>query len=273
VADLRGTMTVVRAPVALHVDFQTGFGPYPNSLMGAIAFIRQAFSDAAWQRQALAHYEKNPATARPAWDPALNGLLPAVDGQMRVAFTANEAREIARVLSLAKELKVMPMIVGGLEAGELTADLKAANAPVVFSLNYPTRPRTLAPDADESLDALRSRADAPKTPGVLAKAGVLFAFESGGLRQPGDFVKNAAKAVKEGLPADAALRALTIDAAKIAGADQRLGSLERGKIANVLITDGDLFDEKTTVKHVFVDGYKVVLETAAAPGGRGAQRN
>ncbi len=273
VADLRDTMTVVRAPVALHVDFQTGFGPYPNSLMGAIAFIRQSFMDAAWQRQALAHYEKNPAMARPAWDPALNGLLPAIDGQMRVAFTANQAREIARVLSLAKELKIMPMINGGLEAGELTADLKAANAPVIYSLNYPTRPRTLAPDADESLDTLRTRANAPKTPGVLAKAGVLFAFESGGLRQPGDFLKNAAKAVKEGLPADAALRALTLDAAKIAGADTRLGSLDRGKIANILITDGDLFDEKTTIKHVFIDGHKVTLETAAAPGGRGAQRN
>ena len=273
VADLRSTLTVVRAPVALHIDFNPGFGPYPASLMGAISFVRQSFMDAAWQRQALAYYEKNPATSRPVWDPALNALLPAIDGTMPVAFTANQAREIARVLHLAKELKVSPMIIGGLEAGEMTGDLKAANAPVIYSLNYPTRPRTLSPDADESLDTLRSRANAPKTPGALAKAGVLFAFETGGLRQPGDFVKNAGKAVKEGLSADAALRALTLDAAKIAGADKRLGSLERGKIANIIVTDGGLFDEKMTIKHVFVDGYKVVLETAPAPEGRGAQRN
>ena len=273
VADIRSTMTVVQPAVALHVDFNPGFGPYPASLMGAISFVRQSFMDAAWQRQALAHYERNPATARPAWDPALNGLLPAIDGRIRVAFSANQAREIARVLSLAKELKVSPMIVGGLEAGEMTADLKAANAPVIYSLNYPTRPRTLSPDADESLDTLRARANAPKTPAALAKAGVLFAFETGGLRQPGDFVKNAGKAVKEGLSADAALRALTLDAAKIAGAANRLGSLERGKIANIIVTEGGLFDEKMEIKHVFVDGYKVVLETAPAPGGRGAQRN
>lgn len=271
VADLRSTLPVIEPAVALHVDFNPGFGPYPGSLMGAISFIRQSFMDAAWQRQALAHYEKNPAMARPAWDPALRGLLPAIDGEMPVAFTANQAREIGRVLSLAKELKVKPLVTGGREAGEMTAQLKAANAPVIYSLNYPTRPRTLAPDADESLDTLRARENAPKTPAALAKAGVLFAFQSDGLRQPGDFLKNAAKAVKEGLPEDAALRALTLDAARIAGADRRLGSLDPGKIANVVITEGDLFDEKASIKHVFIDGYKVrVLE---APAAQRTQRN
>lgn len=273
VADLRGAITVVEAPVALHVNFQPGGGPYPASLMGAISFVRQAFMDATWQRQALAYYDKNPATARPAWDPALNSLLPSIDGTLPVAFEAGQVREIARVLKIAAEFKLKPIVTGAREAGDMTAELKAANAPVIYSLNYPTKPRTLAPDAEESLDVLRARANAPKTPGVLAKAGVTFAFESGGLRQPGDFVKNAAAAVREGLPADAALRALTIDAAKIAGADKRLGSLERGKIANVVVTDGDLFDEKMTIKHVFVDGFKIDVVEPAAPSGRGRQRN
>ncbi|HUF25302.1 MAG TPA: amidohydrolase family protein [Vicinamibacterales bacterium] len=276
-ADIRKTMTVVQSPVALHVNFQPGGGPYPASLMGAIAFVRQAFSDAAWQRQALAHYEKNVAVPRPVWDPALEGLFPAIDRRIPVAFDADEAREIARVLRLAKELNVNPIITGAREAADMAAELKAANAPVIYSLNYPVRPRTLPPDADESLAALRARADAPKAPAALAKAGVTFAFETGGLAQPRDFVRNAARAVKEGLPADAALRALTLDAAKIAGADRRLGSLDRGKIANVLVTEGDLFGEKMTIKHVFVDGHKVVLDAAPAPGagrgGRGGARN
>lgn len=272
VADIRSTLPVIEPAVAMHVGFNPGFGPYPGSLMGAISFIRQSFMDAAWQRQALAHYEKNPAMPRPAWDPLLQGLLPAIDGEMPVAFTADEAREIGRVLSLAKELNVKPIVTGAREADMMTAELKAANAPVIYSLNYPTRPRSLAPDADESLDALRSRANAPKVPAALAKAGVLFAFGSDGLRQPGDFVKNAAKAVREGgLAADAALRALTLDAARIAGADRRLGSLEAGKIANIVITEGDLFDEKASVKHVFVDGHKLVLESA--PAARTEQRN
>lgn len=261
VADIRSTMTVVESPVALHVNFNPGGGPYPASLMGAISFVRQAFLDAAWQRQAKAHYEKNPAMPRPVWDPALEGLLPAIDKNVPVAFDADEAREIARVLRLAKELNIMPIVTGGRESAEMTADLKSANAPVIYSLNYPTRPRSLPPDADESLDTLRTRANAPKTPGQLAKAGVTLAFSTDGLRQPRDFVRNAAKAVKEGLAADAALRALTLDAAKIAGADKRVGSLERGKIANILVTEGDLFADGMKVRHVFIDGHKVVLDT------------
>ena len=271
VADIRRTMTVVEAPVALHVNFNPGGGPYPASLMGAISFVRQSFMDAAWQRQALKHYEKNPATPRPAWDPALNGLLPAVDRQIPVAFQADQAREIARVLRLAKELNIRPIVTGAREADEMAAELKATNTPVIYSLNYPTRPRTLPPDADEPLATLRARANAPKTPGALAKAGVTFAFETGGLAQPRDFVRNAARAVTEGLPADAALRALTLDAAKIAGAADRVGSLEKGKIANVIVTSGDLFNEATRIRHVFVDGRMVNIDAADAPAGRGGR--
>ena len=274
VADIRRTLTVVEAPVALHVNFNPGGGPYPASLMGAISFIRQSFIDAAWQRSALKYYEQNPATPRPSWDPALNGLLPAIDRQLPVAFQADQVREIARVLKLAKELNVRAIVTGAREADEIAADLKATNTPVIYTLNYPTRPRTLPPDADESLDTLRSRVNAPKVPGNLAKAGVTFAFETGGLAQPRDFVRNVARAVKEGLPADAALRALTLDAAKIAHADKRLGSLDKGKIANIVVTEGDIFADNMRVRHVFVDGHKVTLEAAPAGqrGGRG-QRN
>jgi imidazolonepropionase-like amidohydrolase len=125
----------------------------------------------------------------------------------------------------------------------------------------------LAPDADEPIRVLRERANAPKTPGALAKAGVLFAFSSDGVREIRDFVRNVAKAVKEGLPQDAAIRALTLDAARIAGADARLGSLDPGKVANVIVTEGDLFEEKMRVRHVFVDGIPVNLDAIPPQGG------
>lgn len=271
VADIRSTLTVVEAPVALHVNFNPGGGPYPASLMGAISFLRQSFLDAAWQRQALKHYEKNPATPRPVWDPALNGLLPAVDRQIPVAFQADQAREIARVLRLAKELNLRPIVTSAREADAMAAELKATNTPVIYSLNYPTRPRTLPPDADESVATLRARANAPKIPGALKKAGVTFAFETGGLAQPRDFVRNAARAVTAGLPPDAALHALTLDAARIAGAANRVGSLEKGKIANVIVTTGDLFNEATRMRYVFVDGRMVNIDVPETPGGRGGR--
>jgi imidazolonepropionase-like amidohydrolase len=101
---------------------------------------------------------------------------------------------------------------------------------------------------------------------------VTFAFASAGLREQRDFVRNAARAVKEGLAPDAAVRALTLDAARIAGAGARVGSLEHGKIANVIVTDGDLFEEKTRIRHVFVDGRAVDIEERLPEGRRGAGR-
>jgi imidazolonepropionase-like amidohydrolase len=142
---------------------------------------------------------------------------------------------------------------------------------VVLSVNYPTRSRALAPDAEEPARELRLRARAPKTPAALAGAGVPFAFSGAGLASPADFVRNVARAVREGLSEDAALRALTLEAARIAGAADRVGSLEKGKIANVIVTSGDLFSEATRVRHVFVDGRSVNIEAADAPAGRGGR--
>ena len=232
---------------------------------------------ARYQRAVHDRYAKG-ATAgmvRPNYDPALNALQPALDGKLPVAFEADAAREIMRALDMAREFKLDPIITGAGEAHEVADDLKSRNVRVVYNVNYPTRSRTLPADADEPLSALRARANAPKVPAALQKAGVTFAFSGGGLRDPRDFVRNVARAVREGLPADAAIRALTADAAKIAGAGDRLGTLEKGRIANLLVTEGDIFDNAMRVRHVFVDGRTVSIDDAPAPtggrGGRGGQ--
>jgi imidazolonepropionase-like amidohydrolase len=273
VADVRSGVQVVRSPVALHVALGAsgGRGGYPASLMGSIAFVRQHFLDAQYQQRAQQHYAKT-GGERPRHDPALDALQPALARRLPVAFEADQAREIQRSLKMAKEFNLDPIITSAREADQVVADLKAQNARVIYSLNFPTRSRALAPDADEPLRTLRTRAQAPKTPAALDRAGVLFAFSSAGAREPRDFLRNAARVVKEGLSADAAVRALTISAARIAGADARLGSLERGKIANVIVTDGDLFEEKTRIRHVFVDGQMVDVDPPPQGGGRGRGR-
>ena len=256
-ADRRKGLQVVRTPVALHVALGAsgGRGGYPASLMGSIAFVRQHFLDAQHHQSAWQHHERAKTGApRPVYDPALEALEPALRRRLPVAFDADLSREILRALKMAKEFNLDPVITGAQEADQVVGDLKAQNARVIYSVNYPVRSRALPPDFEESLRELRARAQAPKTPAALEKAGVPFVFSSDGIREPRDFVRNVARAVKEGLPPDAAVRALTINAARIAGADARLGSIERGKIANVILTDGDLFDERTKVKHVFVDG-------------------
>ena len=251
-ADDRRGAVVVRTPVALHVgvaDNPAGGSAYPNSLMGIIAFNRQAFLDAQWYQQA----RNRPHSA------ALEAMQPALTGRLPVAFRASTSRDVLRALDMAKMFKLDPIITAARQVDDVTADLKASNARVIYSLNFPTRRPSLAPGADEPLSVLRDRANAPKGPAALDKAGVLFAFESNGLSDPKDFLKNAQKAVASGLSKDAALRALTLNAATLAGAADRLGSLERGKIANVVITEGDLFDDKALIKHVFVNGRPVRL--------------
>ena len=265
IVDQRRGLIVVKSPVALHVSIpnspRVAGNSYPQSLMGVIAFVRQSFLDAQ-------HY----AVVKDPDDPALEAMQPFIARKLPVAFQANQTREILRVLKMAKELNLEPIVAGGRGASELTADLKTHNVRVIYSLNYPQRPRALAPDADETLETLRDRADAPKTPSALAKAGVSFAFESAGLSDPKDFVKNAAKAIKAGLAEETAIRALTLEGATIAGVADRLGSIEKGKIANLVVTDGNLFDERTKITRVFVEGRSVALEAAAAPAGRGRGR-
>lgn len=273
VGDTRKGLQVVRAPAMLHVDLGgnvAGDG-YPASLLGAIAFVRQSFLDAQYQQMAAQRYErlKAEAVARPAFDPSFDALLPSLAGRLPVAFEADLAREILRALDMAQEFKLDPIITSARESDQVSADLKTRNARVIYSLNFPVRSRLLPPDADEPLRDLRARAQAPKVPAVLDRAGIPFAFASAGLREQRDFLRNAARAVKDGLSADAAVRALTIGAARIAGAGDRLGSIERGKIANVIVTEGDLFDEKMRLRHVFVDGRSVPIEEPQSEQRRG----
>lgn len=273
-ADERRGQLVVKTPVALHVAFteRPQGNAYPNSLMGVIAFVRQSFLDARHYQGEWAQYERvKQGVMRPVFDPALAALQPALAGTLPVAWEASSAREIRRVLAMSREFKLQPIVAGAHEADQVASDLKAALARVIFDLEYPTRPRALAPDADEPFRQLQLRANAPKVPAALTKAGIPFAFRSGRLTDPKDFLRNAAKAVQAGLPADAAVKALTIDAATIAGLPERLGSIEKGKIANLIVTDGDLFEEKTTIKHVFVDG-RLVPPEPPEPSGRGRGR-
>jgi len=278
IVDSRRGLIVVRSPVALHVSFpdrpRAAPNGYPESLMGVIAFVRQAFLDAQhYAAERSAEKGARALQANATDDPALEAMQPAIDRRMPVAFEANEGRQILRALKMAKELKLEPIVTGARRADEVAADLKAQNARVIYSLNFPPRPRTLAPDADEPIEALRTRAEAPKVPAELAKAGVTFAFSTAGLNDPKDFVRNASKAVKGGLAEDAAIRALTISAATIAGVADRLGSLEKGKTANLIVTDGSLFDEKTKITKVFVEGRSVALDAVTPPpAGRGRGR-
>jgi imidazolonepropionase-like amidohydrolase len=269
-------LQIVRAPVALHLEFPAtipGDG-YPVSMLGAIAFVRQSFLDAQHQALSAAYHRRQGGASRPpGYEPALDALQPALARRMPVAFDADLAREIRRALAVAREFGLLPVIAGGREADQVIPDLKGTDARVIFSLSFPARSPALPAGADEPLRELRARASARRAPAALERGGVLFAFSSAGLRDPRDLVRNAAQAVREGLSAERAIRALTIDAAHIAGAADRLGSLEPAKIANMIVTDGDLFDDRTRIRHVFVGGRQVTIEEPQPRGRSNAIRS
>lgn len=268
---------IVRTPVALYVGLNPiGQGQYPGSLMGVFSSVRQMLLDARRFREANEIYERNPrGIRRPEQDKSLAALLPVLARQMPVVMQADRVREIERALDLAQEFNLNLVINGGQEADRLAARLKAANVPVLLSLNFPRRTAAPSAEADpEPLRILRERVEAPKTAGRLAAAGVRFAFQSGGMTTMTDYLANAAKAVEAGLARDEAVRALTLRPAEILGVSQQLGSVEVGKIANLTVTRGDLFDKNRRVTHLFIDGRQIELRPAAtATGGATASGN
>lgn len=257
--------TIVRSPVAMHARFVgTGSREYPNALMGILAYVKQGLLDARRYREAWEIYRREPRQLRrPETDRALEALVPVIEGKLPLVLPGSTAPEVQRALRIGEELGVKVWVSGGAESGKVADELQARKVPVLLSLNFPSRPTNAAPDDEESLRSLKRRVEAPKCAGQLAQAGVTFAFGSAGA-SPQEFVKNAGRSVKAGLAPETALRALTLSAAELLGVDQQLGSIEQGKVANLVVTDGDLFGEKTRVRHVFVDG-KLYAGANAAP--------
>ena len=261
---------IVRSPVAMHVGFTPLRGQYPGSLMGVFATLRQMMLDAQRYRDAMQIYERAPrGTRRPETDRSLAALVPVIEGRMPVVMQANSEREISRALDLASEFKLRLIVAGGREADRVAERLAKQNVPVLLSLNLPRRTTVAMPEAEpEPLRVLRDRVEAQQTAGKLVKAGVRIGFQSGSLENASDVMVNARRTIENGLQAADAVRAFTIWPAEILGVQNQLGSIEVGKIANLTVTRGDLFDRNSRVAHVFIDGRPVDLWPATS-GDRG----
>jgi hypothetical protein len=247
-----------------------GGGGFPGALMGVIAYIRQIYLDAAHYQLVKDAYAKDPrGMERPAYDRALEGVL----ASKRILFPANRLVEIDRMLRFAAELKQPVVIYGGRETyrPEAVDLLKKAAAPVLVSMRWPEPSRDPNPEDVDSMRTLEQREKAPSAPALLEKAGVRFALYTDGLEQPRDIQRAVKKAIDAGLSRDQALRALTLSPAEIYGVADRMGSIDKGKIANLVITKGEIFDDRTSIQMIFVDGkkYTPAAEATGGGGGRG----
>ncbi len=243
-----------------------GGGGFPGALMGTIAYIRQIYLDAAHYQLVKDAYAKDPrGMERPAYDRALEGVL----ASKRILFPANRLVEIDRMVRFAAELKQPVVIYGGRETyrPEAVEILKKASAPVLVSMRWPEAGRDPNPEDVDSMRTLEQRDKAASAPALLEKAGVRFALYTDGLEQPRDIQRAVKKAIDAGLSRDNALRALTLSPAEIYGVSDRMGSIDKGKIANLVVTKGEIFDDRTSIQMIFVDGKKYTPAAADATGG------
>jgi len=249
---------IVQPNVAHHVALNVEFfrEGYPNSLMGVIALIRQTLLDADWYQRAQDAYRRNPSLPRPEVNEPLAALKDVIAGKTPLVIEAYDELAAFRADNIAKEFSLNLIVRGsGYEYRRLDA-IKATGRSFILPLHFPETPpvETSEEALQVSLAELRHWDEAPENPQRLYGAGVQFAFTSSMLKESTNLLTQVRKAVERGLSPDAALAALTINPARMFGVEKKLGSLEPGKMANFIITDGDLFVEKTNIREVWIDG-------------------
>ena len=211
--------------------------------------IRKLLRDAEAYGRSRDAYAKDNSLPRPNLNVVLEALVPYVRGEQPVIFRADREAEIRGAIKFAEEMKLKPIILGGDEAAKVASLLKEKNVPVILTgiFQLPNR-------EDDSYDVLYENA------AKLQQAGVRFCISSG---DPGAEARNlplyAGMAAAYGLSKADALKAVTLYPAQIMNVSDRLGSIEVGKMANLVVTDGDLLEIRTKIKHLFIDGREVPL--------------
>ncbi len=243
---------VLRQPAALHLHMTQAARQYPGSLMGTMAYTRQALLDAARARDAWAAWEKSPrGQKRPRYDASLAPWQQVLAGRLPLVVTCTLENDVRRALALADEFGIR-VVLAGLPQGFRSAEiLKARRVPLLVSVNFdPPRAAGGFFGFFEEQERRRIR-DAERNPAELARAGVAFALASAWAP---DFVAGVRTAVEKGLASETALRAATLGAAEALSLADTTGSLEPGKLANVVAWSGEPFAKDTKARYVFVDG-------------------
>ncbi len=243
---------VLRQPAALHLQMIPLDEIYPASLMGVMALARQALLDAAHARAAREAWERAPlGKRRPRYDAGLVAWQDVRARRLPLLVTAPRENDVRRALALRDEFGLRVIVAGTRHPARLTALLAREKVPLLISVDFDP-PGVASPFGGRDEDTERADiTEAQLAPAVLQRAGVPFALVSG---RGKDFLAGVRTAIDKGLTRDAALRALTLEAARALGVDDFLGSLEAGKLANVVAWQGDPLSADAKAKLVFVDG-------------------
>jgi imidazolonepropionase-like amidohydrolase len=249
-ADLDGTSArdaLARAPLAIHVHLEGSADPAGGGHAAAILRVREAFDDARTFRRSRAAWERNQFRPFAPSRLDLEALVAASEGKLPVVFHVDRAADIESALAMAKELGLRPVIAGGAEAWRVAPALAAARVPVIV---YPLSSNP------ETFDQIGARADSAAR---LLAAGVPLALSTGETHNARKLRQVAANAVRAGLPAAAALAAITRGPAEALGLGDRYGTLAAGKVANVVAWSGDPLDLLSAPTAVWIRGKRVTL--------------
>lgn len=233
-----------------------GFGQQPVDFNEAVRRrdqrledLKKLFSEAAAYRKVQDAYAKDKSLPAPAVDLKMEALQPYVRGEKPVVFTVERERDIKGLVKFVEETKLKAVIVGGQEAWKVADDLKRLSIAVIYNNIY-----RLPVQDDDAYDYLF------EAPMKMQKAGLTFAISSGdGGANVRDLPYHAGIASAFGLDKAEALKAVTIYPAKILGVDDKVGSIEVGKIANLVVTTGDILEARTVVRDLFINGRRIPL--------------
>lgn len=261
--------------VSMYAQWSGAGGSYPSTVIGIMAKWRELYHNA---EQAMAHqssYDHASLVPRPSYNQAHEALIPVVRKEMPVYFRAPRVRDISRTLALQRDLGMNLVLADAEEAWYYKDQFKTAPVPMILSLDLPAEPRekeqkpkeepeksTVPPDPEkeafeqrrqESLKAHRAQA------AVLSNAGIRFSLGTMSCK-PGDFIKNIRMMIDQGLPADKALEALTTTPAALLHIDKHCGTVEVGKMANLMVTTKPVFEPASAIRYMIVEGHLYAYE-------------
>lgn len=277
---------IVKKNTGMVTQFTTNRGTYPSTVIGVMAKFRELYKNAEILGQSSDHYQLNPAgLQRPLIKKEEEALIPVARKKMPVYFVTSTTNQMYRSIQLQKELGFSMVLTDVKQGFDMIEDLKKINAQYILSLELPEEKKEAKEDKDKQ--------EIPKTEeektfeekrnqsyqkyvgqaAVFEKAGIPFSFSSLSVKT-GDIHKNLRRMVKGGLSEKAALEALTTTPASLLGVSGMMGTVEKGKLANFVITDKPFFDEKSKIKYVFIEGKKYDFPSKPEkPEGEGGEKS
>jgi hypothetical protein len=282
---------------ALYSELTGTQGVYPTTVMAVMAKWRELYKNATLTKSYQSQYATNhSAIPRPESDRILEAFYPVIDQKTPVLFKSERVMETQRVFTLKNDLNFLLTIGDVKEGWPIINKIKSSGAKVFLSLDLPEEPKKDEKKDEKKGDKKEAKKDSvkvekpkkekPKTvfdlekdalekrkkdalalytsqPSEFNKAGITFGFSALSAKTK-DIQSNLRKMIAAGLPEDAALAALTTNPAILLGLGDRLGTIDNGKMANLVVSDKPYFNEKAKVRYVFVDGNLYKMETKEA---------